>query len=102
MKGTQDVCYDFKIQVRSVDADALNIEDATTTWPDELANYVDVARIIIKVPQSPHTPEALEHCEQLAFSPWHALAVHQPLGGINRLRRKVYAESAKHREASGY
>ena len=33
MKGKQDVCYDFKIQVRGVDADALNIEDATTTWP---------------------------------------------------------------------
>jgi len=102
MKGTQDVCYDFKIQVRSVDADALNIEDATTTWPDELANYVDVARIIIKVPQSPHTPEALDHCEKLAFSPWHALAAHRPLGGINRLRRKVYSESATHRQAYGY
>lgn len=102
MNGKQDVCYDFKIQVRSVDADALNIEDATTIWPDELANYVDVARIIIKVPQSPHTPEALEHCEKLAFSPWHALAAHRPLGGINRLRRKVYSESATHREAYGY
>ncbi len=102
MKGKQDVCYDFGVQVRSVDADVLNIEDATTTWPDEVAGYVNVARITIKVPQSPHTPEALEHCEKLAFSPWHSLAVHRPLGGINRLRRKVYSESARHRGASGY
>lgn len=102
INGEQDVHYDFKIQVRSVDDDGLNIEDATTTWPDEEASYVSVARITIKVPQSPNTPEALEHCEKLAFSPWHSLADHRPLGGINRLRRQVYSSSAKHRDASGY
>jgi len=59
-----------------------------------------VAKIMIRVPQSPHTPEALEHCEMLAFSPWHSLAAHQPLGSINRLRRSVYSESANHRGAS--
>ena len=104
MSGTQVVCYDFKIQVRGADSDIgeLKIEDATTTWPDEEANYVDVAKISIEVPQSPHTPEALEQCEKLAFAPWHSLAVHRPIGGINRLRRKVYSESAKHRGAAGY
>ena len=102
MNGKQEVCYDFKVQVRGAKAEGLNIEDATTTWPDETAGYVDVARIIIKVPQSPHTPEALEQCEKLAFSPWHSLAVYRPLGGINRLRRKVYSESGKHRGADGY
>ena len=70
--------------------------------PDEIASYVNVARITIKVPQMPHTPEALEHCEKLAFTPWHSLADHQPLGGINRLRRKVYSNSAEHRGADGY
>lgn len=102
MKGSQDIGYDFKIQVRGVDADGLNIEDTTTTWPDELANYVNVARIIIKTPQSPYTAEALDHCEKLAFSPWHSLAVHRPLGGINRLRQQVYTHSASHRKADGY
>lgn len=102
MSGDQDIAFDFKIQVRCVDAESLNIEDATTSWPNELANYVDVARIIIPVPQSPHTADALEHCEKLAFSPWHSLAAHRPLGGINRLRQKVYAESACHRKAEGY
>ncbi len=103
MKGKQDVCYDFKVQVRiAADAKDLNIEDATTTWPDEETSYVNVARITIKVPQSPDTPEALEQCEKLAFTPWHSLADHEPLGGINRLRRKVYANSAEHRGAEGY
>jgi len=102
MEGEQDLHFDFKVQVRNVDDSGLNIEDATTTWPDEAAKYVPVARVTIKVPQSPFTPEAIAHCEQLAFSPWHALTAHQPLGGINRLRRKVYSESARHRSACGY
>lgn len=102
MSGKQAVCYDFKIQTRGIDAKGLNIEDATTTWPEEANSYVNVARINIQVPQSPHTPETLEQCEKLAFSPWHALAVHRPLGGINRLRRKVYSNSAGHRAADGY
>lgn len=100
MKGNEDVCYDFKIQTRDTnDIAELNIEDATTTWPDEEISYVDVARITIKAPQSPHTKEALEQCEALAFNPWHSLAAHQPLGGINRLRRDVYFGSAGHRGA---
>jgi len=102
MKGKQDVRFDFKIQVRSVDDDALNIEDATTTWPDEITSYVNVARITIKVPQSPDTDKALEHCEKLAFNPWHSLADHEPLGGINRARKAVYSASAKYRGAGGY
>jgi hypothetical protein len=101
MKGFQNLCYDFKVKVRSVDADRLNIEDATTTWPDDGTGYVNVARITVKVPQSPQTPEALEQCEKLAFTPWHSLAAHQPLGGINRLRRKVYYNSIEHRSAGG-
>jgi hypothetical protein len=27
---------------------------------------------------------------RLAFNPWHALAEHRPMGGINRLRKAVY------------
>ena len=80
----------------------LNIEDATTTWPQETESYVKVARIIIEAPQTPHTSEEEATCENLAFTPWHALAAHRPIGGINRLRRKVYAASADHRGADGY
>lgn len=84
------------------DAEGLSIEDANTTWPDELTSCVDVARIDIKALQSPYTPEAFEHGERLAFSPWHSLAANRPLGGINRLRKEVYATSASHRRADGY
>lgn len=98
----EDICFNFMIQTRSVDTDNLNIEDTTTTWPGEETGYTNVATIIIKVPQTPQANDELEHCEKLAFNPWHSLIDHQPLGGINRLRRKVYFKSAQHRQAQGY
>ncbi|HSF95037.1 MAG TPA: hypothetical protein VLA52_08410 [Thermohalobaculum sp.] len=101
MSGTEAIKYDFMIQTRSFDDEGLNIEDATTTWPDEEANYVPVARITIRAPQSPNSRAVRDHCERLAFSPWHGLADHKPLGGINRMRQQVYSSSAEHRGAGG-
>lgn len=99
MNGEKDVTFDFGIVVRRHSQENSNIEDATTSWEEEASGYNKVARITIRVPQSPSDQCAVDHCEQLAFSPWHSLADHQPLGGINRLRRKVYADSAEHRSA---
>ncbi len=66
-----------------------------------MSNYQPVARINIPAPQDP-TANEREQCEAMAFSPWHSLAAHRPLGGINRLRQQVYVELAKHRGAPGY
>jgi hypothetical protein len=103
MKGKDDVCFDFMIQVRGADElEEQHVEDATTTWPDELSNYERIARITIPAPQDPGAEDVVKHCEAMAFTPWHSLAAHRPLGGINRLRQQVYVESAKHRRAQGY
>ena len=96
------ICLNFQIQVRDADSDGLHMEDATQLWPGELDRYETVARIDIPAPQFPQTTEAIENCEQLAFSPWHTLAAHRPLGGINRLRQQVYFGSATERSAKGY
>ncbi len=100
MGASGDFWFDFRINVRAVGEAELNIEDATKAWPE--AGYVNVARIRIPAPQSPDSDEAKAECEAMAFTPWHALAAHKPIGGINRMRRKVYANSAEHRGASGY
>jgi hypothetical protein len=108
MKGEDDVCFDFMILVRS--ADELkedpglehHVENATTTWPDEESSYERVARITIPAPQDPQAADVVGQCEALAFTPWHSLAAHRPLGGINRLRQQVYIESFSHRGAQGY
>ena len=41
--------------------------------------------------------ESASECERASFNPWHALAEHRPMGGINRLRRAVYEASVRHR-----
>ena len=102
MSGCDEVCFDFMIQIREAGEGELNIEDVTTTWDNELDNYKKVAKITFKAPQTPHGESEEAHCEALAFTPWHSLAEHRPLGGINRLRRKVYDDSAAHRGAKGY
>jgi hypothetical protein len=40
--------------------------------------------------------------EHLSFSPWHGLVEHEPLGGINRVRRRVYEViSARRHDKNG-
>jgi hypothetical protein len=36
----------------------------------------------------------MEFCENLAFNPWRVLPEHRPLGGLNRVRKNLYQESA--------
>ena len=101
MAGNKDIVFDFKVQVRKAGEPDLFIEDATKSWNDE-QKYPrqTVARITIPAPQTGlDTPEHLEECEERVFTPWHALAEHQPLGSINRLRYAVYVASAEHRLA---
>jgi hypothetical protein len=107
MQGSGQINFDFKLQVRDQEADfgpdQLLIESATTTWDTsdkkEVDNYENVARLIIRAPQQTTTGAAKTACEKLVFTPWHSLAAHKPVGGINRLRRSVYYNSAKHRGA---
>lgn len=101
MCGSEDVHFDFKIQVRrGVDGD-LGIEDATTVWDEATTPFVDIARITIKTPQTDvDTPSAVELCEDFVFTPWHSVLEHQPLGSINRLRQSVYRASEKSRRSA--
>lgn len=99
MHGNEALHFDFMLQVRGKDADFGRdnelIENASTQWHDE---FVSVAKICISNPQAEvDSEENKAHCEKLAFTPWHSLVEHQPIGSINRLRKDVYAASAKHR-----
>ncbi len=91
----EDVVFEFEIQVRSPNEVniAADIENASTEWND---SYVTVAKITIPS-QEFDSPEQKEKCERLFFTPWHGIKEHVPLGGINRLRKEVYLESARHR-----
>jgi hypothetical protein len=83
-----EATFDFLVQPRP-SASALPIEDPRILWPESLAPFIRVARILI--PSQSFESEAQKaFCENLSFTPWHALAAHQPLGGIGRVRRAVY------------
>ncbi|UNK56295.1 catalase family protein [Pseudoxanthomonas daejeonensis] len=79
------------------DLERMPIEDASVEWDEADSPWQPVARL--SVPSqlawdssvSPHAEDAL------AFSPWHALAAHRPLGALNRARRVVMATSREFR-----
>ncbi|MFZ1546394.1 MAG: hypothetical protein WAT12_04765 [Candidatus Nitrotoga sp.] len=102
LSSNEPLHFDFMLQVRresdDFGTDNELIENASSKWDDK---FVSVAKIYIPAPQPEvDSDENKAHCEKLAFTPWHSLVEHQPIGSINRLRKDVYAASAKHRGAS--
>ncbi len=81
------------------DLETMPVEDASVPWPMDKSPYVPVARIRAE-PQEAWSPERSKEIDDgLAFSPWHCLPAHQPLGGINRARKPVYEFSSNFRGA---
>jgi hypothetical protein len=70
------------------------IENATRTWP---APWVRVATI--DVLRQENIAARDREAERMTFTPWHALKVHQPLGGINRARLVIYRTMSEFRNS---
>jgi hypothetical protein len=86
--GEKDACFAFAVQPQT-DPSAQPIEDPTVRWDESVAPFIDVASI--RIPKQAFDSQAQQtFCENLSFTPWHALPAHQPVGGINRLRKAVY------------
>jgi hypothetical protein len=97
MNKNEELHFDFMLQVRS-EGDDLGIENASSIWEERAYPFVNVAKITILAPQADvDSEEHKAHCEKLAFTSWHSLVEHQPIGSINRLRKSVYQASATHR-----
>jgi hypothetical protein len=90
--------WDLAVQL-CTDPETMPVEDASVPWPMDKSPYVPVARIRAE-PQQAWTAERVKEIdEDLAFSPWHCLPAHQPLGGINRARKPAYEFSSSFRRA---
>lgn len=92
--ATAEARFDFRVQLRT-QPDAMPVEDPTVAWREAAAPFRTVARITI--PAQPLAPD--DFCENLSFTPWHAVAEHRPLGGLNRARREVYEAVSRLRHA---
>jgi hypothetical protein len=83
-----EACFEFQVQLRTQPA-SMPIEDATVKWSEKVSPFLTVARITI--PRQAFTSvEQMQFCENLSYTPWHAIPEFRPLGGINRARKKVY------------
>ncbi len=82
-----DACMELLLQPRA--SQSMSVEDSMTEWKEAKAPFHKVAAI--RIPQqSFDTADQNGFCEDLSFSPWHALPEHRPLGVTNRLRKVIY------------
>lgn len=98
--ATQGGEWELRVQL-CTDLEAMPIEDATVPWPEDASPFVPVARIAVPAQDAWSDARSAEMDEGLAFSPWHGLAAHRPLGSINRVRRAAYDASARARSPRG-
>ena len=93
-------CFDFVVQLQVTGPEAyMPVEDATVEWKESQSPYLPVARIEI---DSQDVQKATDSgfCENLSFSPWHSLPEHEPVGGLNRVRKAVYQNISRYRRCS--
>lgn len=91
------MCADFFVQFQE-DPAAQPLEDTSVEWKTA---EVKVARIVVNAIDLDDSKAQADEatCNGYAFTPWHALVEHRPLGNIMRARRAVYAGSAEYRNA---
>ncbi|HEY4080216.1 MAG TPA: catalase family protein [Burkholderiaceae bacterium] len=92
--------WELRVQL-CTNLDTMPIEDASVRWPEEESPFVAVARITVPPQAAWSDDHSSQMDDGLAFSPWHGLAAHRPLGSINRVRRSAYAGSAHARSPRG-
>lgn len=94
--ATRGGSWELRVQL-ATDIDKMPIEDASVVWPEALSPYLTVARIDVQPQTAWSEARARVVDDQMAFSPWHGLAAHRPLGGIMRSRKPAYEMSSQFR-----
>jgi hypothetical protein len=85
--------WELRVQL-CTDLKEMPIEDASVQWPEDKSPYRAVARIIARQ-QDTWTEDKVRGVDDgMAFSPWHGLADHRPLGSVMRVRKETYRASA--------
>jgi hypothetical protein len=88
--------WELRVQL-CTDLASMPIEDASVVWPEDKSPYVPVARLRAAPQDTWSDAYIAEIDDGMAFSTWHGLAAHRPLGAVNRARQATYASSAKFR-----
>lgn len=88
--------WHFQVQL-CVDIDKMPIEQPNVEWGETLSPFVTVATLEVSPQTAWDAQRAQRVDDHMAFSPWHGIAEHRPLGAIMRARQAVYAFSANFR-----
>ncbi|HTV77229.1 MAG TPA: catalase family protein [Steroidobacteraceae bacterium] len=79
------------------DLQKMPVEDAAVVWPEDLSPYQPVARVFFPRQSAWNESRARALEEGIAFSPWHGIEAHRPLGSVMRARKAAYEASARFR-----
>lgn len=88
-------CFDFLVQLQKPEKN-MPVEDPSVQWDESDSPFIVVARLELPK-QDIEPPLANNFCENLSFTPWHALPAHEPVGGLNRVRKAVYQGISRYR-----
>ena len=91
-----DAAWELRVQLLR-DIEKQPIEDASALWDEKVSPFEPVATIRAPHQISWSADRAHVVDDQMAFSVWHGLAAHRPLGSINRVRRAAYEMSSDFR-----
>jgi hypothetical protein len=94
--GAAPVEWEVRVQL-STDLEKMPIEDGSVTWPEDESPYIGVARIAVAPQAVPGEQDLHAADDRLAFSPWHGITAHRPLGSLMRVRQAVYGASSHFR-----
>ncbi|MBD2595327.1 catalase [Nostoc spongiaeforme FACHB-130] len=86
-KPDAEYTWDFQIQFQT--KPEMSVDDSTIVWSEEESPFFTIGRLTVKH-QKVDSPLENNFGENLRFSPGNGLAVHRPVGAINRLRSIVY------------
>ncbi len=93
--------WELRVQL-CTDLDKMPVENASKQWDEDESPYLAVGKITAQ-PQTAWSEARSEAVDDgMAFSPWHGLDAHRPLGSIMRLRKRAYEMSAKFRETHNH
>lgn len=96
----QPAAWNLQVQLRT-DERLMPVEDASKEWPQELSAFVTVARLTARPQTAWSEVRAKVVDDEMSFSTWLGITAHQPLGAINRARKRAYAAGKKFREDHG-
>ena len=90
--------WEFRVQF-CTDPERMPIEDASKLWDEKESPFLPVARIQVELQEGWSEERSAAIDDGYAFSPWHGLAAHRPLGSIMRVRKLAYEAGAHFRAA---